>query len=93
MRDPAGERTIPRLVEAAAERFGAARALEDGDVVLGFDPQGEDRGEGGSSQRTHRHPSRDFANLHLAQRRNVSTIPNETRMNCSHLVTFILSTT
>src|SRR5512139_149466 len=35
-RDPADERTTPRLAFAAAERFGDAAALEDGDVSLSF---------------------------------------------------------
>jgi len=34
--DPADERTTPRLACAAAERYGEASALEDGDVRLSF---------------------------------------------------------
>ena len=34
--DPADERTVPRLARAAAERFGDAPALEDGDARLSF---------------------------------------------------------
>ncbi len=30
------ERTIPRLVKAAAERFGSRHAIEDGDTTLSF---------------------------------------------------------
>jgi len=34
--DPAAQRTLPRLLRAAAERFGAAPAVEDGDTTLSF---------------------------------------------------------
>lgn len=36
MTDPATQRTIPRLAAAAAERFGSASAIEDGNVRLSF---------------------------------------------------------
>jgi len=35
--DPAAQRTIPRVVRAAAERYGSASAIEDGEVRLTFD--------------------------------------------------------
>lgn len=34
---PAQQRTIPRVLDAAAERFGATSALEDGDLRLSFE--------------------------------------------------------
>ena len=34
--DPAQENTIPRLLDAAAERYGARPAIEDGGVTLSF---------------------------------------------------------
>ncbi|MGH0030303.1 MAG: FadD3 family acyl-CoA ligase [Myxococcota bacterium] len=37
MQEPAEHRTIPRLVEAAAARFGAKHAVEEGDRVLSFE--------------------------------------------------------
>jgi acyl-CoA synthetase (AMP-forming)/AMP-acid ligase II len=37
MNDPAAERTIPRLVEAAAQRFGALPAIEEEGVRLSFE--------------------------------------------------------
>jgi len=37
MNDPAAERTIPRMVEAAARRFGPQPALEDDGLVLSFE--------------------------------------------------------
>ena len=36
MVDPASERTIPRVVAAAAERFGNASAIEDGEIHKSF---------------------------------------------------------
>jgi len=37
MTDPSSERTIPRLVESAAGRFGARPAIRDGGVTLSFE--------------------------------------------------------
>jgi len=33
---PSAAKTIPQLVQMAAERFGSASAIEDGDVHLSF---------------------------------------------------------
>ena len=37
MTDPSQARTIPQLVERAAERFGGSAAIEEGELVLSFE--------------------------------------------------------
>ena len=41
MTDPAAERTLPRLVEAAVRRYGARSAIEDGELRLSYSELGE----------------------------------------------------